>query len=131
MAANAVNDDFSPQNTVANRCDLVGTRFGHDTRIGAEPTIHHGQRPHTANLFVNHGGEYHVARQFYAEIFEKLDRHQHTGHAAFHVDGTASVDEIVNHFWQERVGAPMVTCARWHHVNMAGQHNGFPAASAF
>src|ERR1700722_7028283 len=58
MTADAVEDDPTPQDAVAQRRDAVRRRLGHDACVGLEAAIDHGERTHAADLLVHDCREY-------------------------------------------------------------------------
>ena len=61
MTADAVDDDASPQDAMAQRSDAVGGRLGHDARVGAIASIDHRERTHAADLLVDDSREHDIA----------------------------------------------------------------------
>ena len=53
---------------------------------------------------------------------EAFQRDHERSHAAFHVRGTAAVQQAVTHFRNEWIGGPGFARAGRHHVGVAEQH---------
>src|SRR6202044_3339784 len=123
MAADAVNDEPAPKDSVAERRDAIGCRLRHDSGVGAITSIDHGERPHAANFLIDHGRKDNVARGGGADLLENLDRHQHAGDAALHVDRPTSSHKAFGNDRRERVAHPWFGRARRYDVDMARQHD--------
>src|SRR4029077_14252743 len=98
--------------------------------VGAIATIDHGKRPHAADLLIDHRCKYDIARESDADLPEDLDRHQHAGDAALHVDRPTTSHEAFGYYRREGIAHPVFGRARRHDVDMARQHDGATAALA-
>jgi hypothetical protein len=119
-----------PEDSVAERRDAIGRRLRHDPGVGAITTIDHGKRPHAADFLVDYGRKDDVARQDDPDLLKNLDRHQHAGDPALHVDRSATSHEAFRNDRRERIAHPVLGGAGRHDVDMARQHDGTPIALA-
>jgi hypothetical protein len=116
---------------VAEGSDAIGGRLCHDPGVGAIATIDHGKRPHAADFLVDHGREDDITRQGDADVPENLDRHQHAGDAALHVDRPTASHEAFGNDRRERIAHPVLGRAQRHDVDVARRHDGTAIPLAF